>query len=266
MKQILALLFIFYFVLLNAQVKVCSWNLCDMGKSKSAESIEQMAHILKEFDVVALQEIVAGAEGAKAVIKLVDELETTGFKWSYSISNPTIGNKQKRERYAFLWKPSKVKQIGKPWLDNNFEQEIEREPYLCTFQYEEKNFTLVNFHAITKRLQPETEIKYFKFYPSKYPTLNLIFAGDFNCPQNHTVFGPLKRMGFSPALTNIKTTLKQTCVRDCTASEFDNFFADANKIEIRDSGAISFYKTSATFEAARKLSDHLPIWMTFKLK
>jgi hypothetical protein len=46
---------------------------------------------------------------------------------------------------------------------------------------------------ITKQTKPETEIKYFKFFPGEYPTLNLIFAGDFNCPQSHTVFIPLRK-------------------------------------------------------------------------
>lgn len=47
---------------------------------------------------------------------------------------------------------------------------------------ESKQFTLVNFHAITKSMQPETEIKYFKFFPEEYPNLNLLFCGDFNVP------------------------------------------------------------------------------------
>jgi hypothetical protein len=46
-----------------------------------------------------------------------------------------------------------------------YHSEIEREPYLGTFQYQDKQFTVVNFHAITKQTKPETEIKYFKFFP-----------------------------------------------------------------------------------------------------
>jgi hypothetical protein len=69
----------------------------------------------------------------------------------------------------------------------------------------DKQFTVVNFHAITK---PETEIKYFKFFP-EYPTLNLIFAGDFNCPQSHTVFIPLRKMGYQSILVGQKTSLKK---------------------------------------------------------
>jgi hypothetical protein len=41
-------------------------------------------------------------------------------------------------------------------------------------------------------MQPETEIKYFKFFPDEYPTLNLIFVGDFNCPITYG-FNPLRK-------------------------------------------------------------------------
>ena len=266
MKQLFACLFLFIGIASLAQVKVCSWNLCDMGKSKSPEAISQMAAVLEEFDVVALQEIVTGPEGAIAVARLVEALDRTGSNWDYCISGPTIGNKQKRERYAYLWKPSKISKVGKAWLDGHFSSEIEREPYLCTFRYNEKSFTLVNYHAITKRLQPETEIKYFKFYPSKYQGLNLIFTGDFNCPQSHTVFNPLKKIGFAPALTNAKTTLKHKCDNGCTASEFDNFFYDSSQASVSKRGVVPLYERLLTLEQARELSDHLPIWIVLTLK
>lgn len=266
MRKTVLLLLLLWCFFLNAQVKICSWNLCDMGQSKNEEGIQHMADILKTFDVVALQEIVAGPEGSKAVAKLVDALDRTGNEWSYIISAATKGNRQKRERYAFLWKPSKVMLKGKPWLDSHFAAEVEREPYFATFYYNGKEFTLVNYHAITKRMQPETEIKYFKFYPEKYPNLNLIFAGDFNCPQSHSVFGPLKRQGYSPVLLNVKTTLKKECKQECTASEFDNFFYHTHKATISDYGIVGYYKTVPTLQRAREISDHIPIWMVLVLK
>jgi hypothetical protein len=38
--------------------------------------------------------------------------------------------------------------------------------------------------------------------------LNLIFAGDFNCPQSHTVLS-FKKMGYQSILVNQKASLKQ---------------------------------------------------------
>jgi hypothetical protein len=48
----------------------------------------------------------------------------------------------KTERYAFIWKTNKLKQIGKAWLEK-IHSEIEREPYLGTF-HQDKQFTVAN--------------------------------------------------------------------------------------------------------------------------
>ena len=69
-----------------------------------------MAKALTDDDIVAVQEVVAGdGGGAQAVARLADELNRTGFKWDYSISDPTQGGVYSSERYAYLQKPSKVK-------------------------------------------------------------------------------------------------------------------------------------------------------------
>ena len=73
-----------------------------------------MAKILKDFDVAAIQEVVAGHGGAQAVAQLADELNRTGSQWDYVISSPTSSSAYKTERYAFLWKTAVVKKIGKP--------------------------------------------------------------------------------------------------------------------------------------------------------
>ncbi len=115
-------------------------------------------------------------------------------------------------------------------------------------------------------MQPETEIKYFKLLPEEYPALNLIFTGDFNCPQSHTVFNPLKKMGYNPILMNQKTSLKQKCKNEeCLASEFDNMFYKTSKTNNISSGIIPFYKSFGSLKEARKISDHIPIWCEFSL-
>lgn len=244
-----------------AQVKVCSWNIQHFGKSKSDAEILYIANILKDFDIVAIQEVVAGAGGAQAVARLADELNRKGSKWDYSISDPTISTPYAAERYAYLWKTSRVKRNKEAWLEHHYKDVIDREPFLIDFNYQDQNFTLVNFHAIPKKKQPETEIKYFRFFPEKYPSRNLIFMGDFNLPQSHTVFNPLKKIGYQPALVGQKTTIKMQCVgNDCLASELDNIFYNTFTTQMIDSGVIHFYKNFPDMEAARNISDHIPIW------
>lgn len=267
MKKNLSLLLLFFTSILFCQIKICSWNLENLGKSKSDETIIFIANSLKDYDIIAIQEVVAGQGGAQAIAKIADELNRKGTKWDYAISEPTTSSAYKTERYAYLWKTSKVKKIGKAWLEQKYNLEIDREPYFMTFEYENKSFTLVNFHAITKNKQPETEIKYFKFLPNEYPELNLVFMGDFNCPQSHTVFFPLRKMGYQSALKNQKTSLKKECKNNqCLASEFDNIFYNTQKINLTDSGVTPFYTKFENLSEARKISDHIPIWGIFKIK
>lgn len=267
MKSILTFLFWLFLVNVNAQLKILSWNIENLGSSKTDSTITFIANTIKGYDVVALQEVVAGEGGAKAVERLVDELNRKGSKWDYCISNPTSSSAYKTERYTFLWKTAKVKLIGKPWLEKKYHLEIDREPYYATFEYNGKQFTLANFHAITKSKQPETEIKYFKFLPAEYPNLNLIFIGDFNCPQSHTVFNPLRKMGWQNAFEKQKTSLKKECKEeDCLASEFDNIWYNPKKITLTNNQVIHFYTSFSSLKEARAVSDHIPITAELQLK
>jgi endonuclease/exonuclease/phosphatase family metal-dependent hydrolase len=248
-----------------SQIKLLSWNIENIGKSKSSQEINFIANTVKDYDVIAIQEVVAGYGGAQAIAKLADELNRKGSKWDYVVSDPTSSSSYKTERYAFIWKTSKVKKIGKAWLEKKYHLEIDREPFYCTFEFNNKEFTVVNFHAITKSKQPETEIKYFKFLPIEYPNLNLIIAGDFNCPQSHTVFNPLRKMGYKSILTNQKTSLKKESKNgQYLASEFDNIFYN-QKVRNIDNGVIHFYKNFITLKEARVISDHIPIWFEFSI-
>jgi deoxyribonuclease-1-like protein len=267
MKKQIFYFFLLFSVMITGQVKICSWNIENLGKSKSESNIIFMAKTLKVYDIVAIQEVVAGYGGAQTVAKLADKLNRTGAKWDYVISDPTTGSAYKSERYAFLWKTNKIKLKGKAWLDKKYQLEIDREPFLGTFETNAKTFTLVNFHAITKSRQPETEIKYFKFLPVEYPILNLVFIGDFNCPQSHSVFNPLKKMGYQSVFTNQKTSLRQECLNDdCLASEFDNIWYNVNKISIKNSTVVHFYNAFPTLKEAREISDHVPISVELVLK
>jgi deoxyribonuclease-1-like protein len=215
---------------------------------------------------VALQEIVTNPSGPQTVAQLADILNRMGTKWEYAVSDPTSSSAYKAERYAYLWKSARVKLQGKPWLEHHFAEEIDREPYLATFASKEGTFTVVNFHAITKKRQPETEIKYFKFLPEHYPNLTLLFVGDFNCPETHTVFNPLKKMGYASAFENQKTTLRTQCIQnDCLASAFDNIYYPTSSVTLQQKGIIPFYEFFQNWNDARKVSDHVPIWIQFQI-
>ena len=90
--------------------------------------------------------------------------------------------------------------------------------------------------------------------------------GDFNCPQSHTVFNPLKKLGYQSVFIGQKTSLKQQCKNGkCLASEFDNIFYQSTAIKVINSGVMHFYKNFNSLKEARSISDHIPIWFQFSL-
>lgn len=249
-------------IVVFGNIVVGSWNLQNLGKKKTDSLLAIAARCLKDMDVVALQEVSISG-GVQTVGRLVVLLNRTGADWDYVVSDPTTAaNPGESERYAILWKKNKMKFTGKSYLATVFAEQISREPFIAVFRSEGKEFSLVCFHAVPKKKQPETEIKYLKFFPDSLKLSHPVFLGDFNCPETHTVFNPLKKNGYKPALTDQKTTLKQACRGDdCLASAYDNIFYPVSFFTLKGSGIIPFHTFFQNdMIAARKLSDHVPVY------
>lgn len=248
-------------LLLFSQVKIMTWNLKNVGSSKTEDNISYIAQIMKQADVVAIQEVVTNPSGAQTILALHEELNRkSGAKWDYVLSDPTVSSPYRSERYAYLWKTKQLKLQKKAFLEPTYQMEIEREPYMATFQHKDFQFTLVSLHALPKKHQPEQEIKYLKFLPALYENKNLIFLGDFNTPESNSVFNPLKKQGYTPAFTNQKTSLRQKCIKgDCLASEYDNIFLQQELFTVKAAKAILFFEDFETIKEANKISDHIPL-------
>lgn len=269
MKAYFCACLLFFYVSLSfgQTLRLASWNIQNLGKSKSAATIDDIASYMKDFDLVAVQEVVAAPAGPQAVAKIADALNRKGAKWSYVISPVTSSyGTGGAERYAFLWKSSKLKVLKAAFLDSVYENRIEREPFMFAVEAGNKRFVLTTFHALPRAKHPETEIRYLKEFSARYPELPLIFCGDFNIPQSHSVFNPLKKDGYVAALQGQKTTLRQKCLIDgCLASEYDNFFLKSTQFNLLKSGVVPFYRDFPDVITARKVSDHLPVFIEIGL-
>lgn len=146
------------------------------------------------------------------------------------------------------------------------EEEIKREPFLGRFQTNNKEFLLMNFHAISK--DAASEVEYIPTIISKYPNDRLIIASDFNVADSHPTMKSIYSMGFSPALINQKTTLKETLGDngDYLFASKDNIVVMDDYFEIVESGIINIMKHLGDLNTARNISDHVGIWIkvTFK--
>jgi endonuclease/exonuclease/phosphatase family metal-dependent hydrolase len=67
MKRIL-LVFYFSCFVFYPQTKLISWNIANFGQSKSDKTIHYIANYLRDYDIIAVQEVVAGYGGVQAVV------------------------------------------------------------------------------------------------------------------------------------------------------------------------------------------------------
>lgn len=269
LKNLLLLFFIFFYFNIHCQidtVNLVSWNIRDFGKTKNSAELENIAEIVRDTDILAIQEVVAGYGGAQAVAKLSDILNRKGAQWDYVISNPTNSPKYATERYAFIWKTKNIKIKNRGWLLDELNSTIDREPFLLDFYLNKQKFTVINFHSRPHNKTPESEIKALSYFIVDSLKTPLIIAGDFNVDEKEPVFGLLKSKGYKATIANQKTTLKKTCKRgDYLNYPIDNIFY-SNDIKRVDGGVIDFVRFCDNLELARKLSDHLPVFFKFSLE
>ncbi|WKB82755.1 endonuclease/exonuclease/phosphatase family protein [Cellulophaga lytica] len=249
----------------SKEVKIISWNIRDFGKTKNSEELDKIADIVRDTDILAIQEVVAGYGGAQAVAKLSDILNRKGSKWDYVISNPTNSSKYVTERYAFIWKTKHIKIKSRGFLVKELDEQVEREPFLLNFYIEGEKFTVLNFHSRPYNRDPESEVKAISKYILNSFTSPILLLGDFNINDKNDAFNNLKNEGYKTAVVNKKTTLKKKCYRgQYTNHAIDNIFY-SKQIQKVDAKVIDFIKTCNNLDAGRDLSDHLPVYMKFIL-
>jgi len=262
---------VLFFLSLNGiaqqtEISLISWNIRDFGKTKNSDELEKIAELIKAADIVAIQEVVAGYGGAQAVAKLTEILNRKGAQWDYVISDPTNSTKYVTERYAFVWKTKHIKIKNRGKLIKELDAVIDREPFLIDFYLTGEKLTLINFHSRPHDKNPEAEIEALTEYISTTFTTPLILTGDFNVAEAKPVFNNFKTNGYSAAVTNKKTTLKRLCDGfDYKNHAIDNIFYPGSILKT-ESGVLDFVRVCENLEKARKLSDHLPVFLNFKLK
>lgn len=247
-------------------IVITSWNIRDCGGKKDDSEILFIAQTLRDADLVAIQEVVAGdPAGAQAIGRLADQLNRMGSKWDYRISDPTNSPvKGQSERYAFLWKTSVLDMIHKPHLDSILADQIIREPYIGRFRQRstKKEFIVVNFHSRKFDQHPEEEVRYFTSYSKRFDA-PVIIAGDFNMSEDNSVFGSLYQQGYIPVLLRQKTTLKATVTNGSYLNHaIDNIYLPEG-LCLEFGTPIDFVKKCASLDSARMISDHLPVFCRF---
>jgi endonuclease/exonuclease/phosphatase family metal-dependent hydrolase len=260
--------------LIVANISIVSWNIKDFGQSRNDAEITAIAQHIRHADVLAIQEVVAiHPGGAKAVARLADQLNRMGAKWDYMVSEPTQSTSSHRsERYAFLWKTSKLTVTGGgSRLLSELSPNVEREPYFIQFKSQNKVLTVINYHACTHKPDyPERgEINAISRWLMNKNYDNVIWAGDMNLNRKDIAFQNIIADGYTSVLDDEKTSLKMTCDDgDYLSKGEDNVLHKLSNLRFISCRVLDFMDgrdCNLVSEMRDSYSDHLPVEVELEL-
>ncbi len=250
-------------------IRVASFNIQVFGEEKSRKEpvMDLLARIVRNFDVVAIQEI--RCRHQDLLPEFVQKTNANGARYDYALG-PRLGNTSVKEQYAFVF-DSESLEINRSTIYTMDDPEnwMHREPFVAQFRVrgpahqDAFTFTLVNVHT-----DPDLVIKEINVLDNVYRAVrddgldedDVILLGDFNVDDQH--FGELAEIrGMVCVIHNEKTNTAQT-------AQYDNLvFNELTTTEYTGRhGVFDFSREyKLTKEQAMEVSDHFPVWAEFSI-
>ncbi|MCA9105536.1 MAG: endonuclease/exonuclease/phosphatase family protein [Pirellulaceae bacterium] len=250
-------------------LRIASFNLGILGTSKVEDraAMENLARILRQFDVVALQEIRSlDRTVPQQLLEWVDQGEG---RYDMIVS-PRIGRTSQQEQYAFLYDRTVVElDVTRSYVVTDPQDFLHREPFVVWGRTVEPDpqaaftFTLVNIHTDPDEIAKEIPILGQLIRAVRNDGRqedDVILLGDFNADPSY-----LMRLIDEPGL---RCTIIDKPTNTRGTQEYDNILVtQPGTVEyLGQSGVFDFYNEfNLTMDEALNVSDHLPVWADFSL-
>jgi deoxyribonuclease-1-like protein len=253
----------------NSTVKLAAFNLQIFGTSKAGnlEVMDVLSKTIKNFDIVAVQEIRDSSQTALPALRnSVNDM--AGPKYDFVVSD-RLGRTTSKEQYAYLYNTQTVQQIGSPYTYPDSNDLFQREPYVAEFKARNGNF---DFVLITIHTDPDTATQEINDLPKVVDDAraryqgegDFIIMGDLNadCDYfNENSQSPLKSSDYLWIINNsIDTTTKSTtCTYDriiLTAQAKTDFTGNSGVFRFDQAYNLNYNMTVA-------VSDHYPVYAEF---
>jgi endonuclease/exonuclease/phosphatase family metal-dependent hydrolase len=248
------------------EVKVASFNIQNLGKTKIKKKpvMKTLASTMREFDIIAVQEVSDISEQAPQA--LLDKLNESGRHYDILLS-PRTGeqpdDKTAQEQYAFYFDTDTVeaKDAG-ALFDDSANDLFQREPFTAQFGLKGTSFTftITTIHTQPKQAVPEIDALFevYEDVKSRYPgEANHMIVGDYNASCTYAKpadLASLKIRGSSFSWIvpdNVDTTVSPTT--DCAYDRI--VLTKALNKHFSEWGIADWFTSKA-------VSDHWPVWVT----
>lgn len=277
---------------LDNNLLIATFNIREFGaKKRETFAINALAEICHNFDVIAIQELRSNLCDLKRMLAVM------GPYWKVIFNDPAGSPKEKGndERLAYIYDNRVMRFTGMaaellitddflgpagvprddmsvPW----------RTPFMVSFRAGTFDFMLLTVHiqwntkgginARAKEIEMITNWVGKRYNDAKLYDPDIFVLGDFNIPGlKSKTFMALQEHGLTVPnkLRQFKTNLKKDAHYDQIA-----YYAENTDCEVSKAGVIDFYPaffnksmSESTHEKMTyQLSDHMPLWVEFKIK
>ena len=199
-------------------IEIASFNIQVFGRTKrqNDDVMAVLVNIVREFDVVLIQEIRDSSEQtAPYLLENLNQVE--GAVYSY-IRSERLGRTANKEAYAYFYNTETVEFLhGSDYVYDDASDVFEREPYIASFRSGNFDFTLVGIH--TKPSDAYSEISNLtlvvaSIQEAKPDERDIIVMGDFNADGSYFDENddscPLRAPQFHWLITNDMDTMTKT--------------------------------------------------------
>lgn len=251
-------------------VTIATFNIQVFGESKMSKPavVDVLAQTVRQFDLVAIQEIRAQADNI--IPDFIDAINADGSRYDFLIGE-RIGRTVSTEQYAYVFDTSRIEyERGAVGTMADRNDLLHREPFVARFrartQSPQNGFTfwLVNTHTDPDEVPEEVAALaevYTVMQSARPDEDDVILLGDLNA--DHTQMGPL---GQIPGIQAVVRPGVMTNTRKTKA--YDNILFDSRRTG-EYTGRWGVVDLEAAFgltrEQALDVSDHLPVWAEFSV-
>lgn len=251
-------------------VTIATFNIQVFGESKMSKPavVDVLAKTVRQFDLVAIQEIRAQADNI--IPDFIDAINADGSRYDFLIGE-RIGRTISTEQYAYVFDTARIEyERGAVGTMADRNDLLHREPFVARFRARTSSpqngftFWLVNTHTDPDEVPEEVAAlaEVFTVMLSARPDEDdVILLGDLNA--NHSQMGPL---GQIPGIQAVLPPGVMTNTRKTKA--YDNILFDSRRTA-EYTGRWGVVDLEAAFgltrEQALDVSDHLPVWAEFSV-
>ncbi|WP_218933491.1 endonuclease/exonuclease/phosphatase family protein [Rubripirellula lacrimiformis] len=253
----------------NDRLRIATFNIQVFGESKMSKPdvVEILASVIRQFDVVAIQEI--RAQSDEILPRFMQSVNADGSRYAFLIGE-RIGRTVSTEQYAFIYDTNRIEHdpyaVGTMSDANDL---LHREPFVARFRSRTQSpadaftFWMVNIHTDPDEASEEVAALADVFQVmqrARGDEDDVILLGDLNA--SDTQLGPLGQVpGINWVVRDTMTNTRQT---KC----YDNILFD-RQLTSEYTGRWGVMNIEQAFgisrEQALKVSDHLPVWAEFSI-